>query len=672
MRSYLPLLLLVAGFLPALGQTADPSSPAPAALEAWKSGALPFSFKYDGKDSAQFLSTWKKTEQTAPSEGGETHRMIFTDPTTQLQVTAEIRTFKDEPAIDWVLKFTNGGSADTPIIEDVEPLHWTMPVQKRPVLHWANGSNANPDDFHPQESGLPGGHPFQLNSAGGRSSNNNLPFFNLQEGDHGIIGAIGWTGNWVAHFNLAADVKTMAIDAGMQKTHFLLHAGETVRTPRIVMLDWKGDRGDSQNLWRRFVLAHYSPRDPKGNVVTVPLSFGTWGAEPIATKLANIQALHDKGVALDTYWVDAGWYGKSGDWPHERGTWVPNVKFYPDGFKPLGDALKAAGYGFILWLEAETADPGSTFLTEHPDWYLRNGPNQALLNLGNPDALKGMTDFMSNFITEAGMTWYRQDFNVDPDGYWAKNDAPDRVGVTEMEDIAGLYQFWDNLRAAHPGLQIDNCASGGRRLDIETMSRSVSLWRTDLCCGDFNPIDDQRLTQGLNIWVPLNSGDYGSFPANPAEPFKPGDAASKPIGTDLIYALRSAYSAGLTLGSNNRLPLDYLKPLAEEFDQVRPYFQGDFYPLTSYSADVSTWGAYQLHRADLKSGVILAFRRSGSSYVTLHPVLHAIDSGAQYSVEIRTGFEKAEAKPMSGQDLLNLEISIRDQPGSTLVFYRQK
>ena len=54
-----------------------------------------------------------------------------------------------------------------------------------------------------------------------------------------------------------------------------------------------------------------------------------------------------------------------------------------------------------------------------------------------------------------------------------RTTPPDRVGVTEMQDIDGLYTFWDELRRAHPGLQIDNCASGGRRLDVETMSRSV-------------------------------------------------------------------------------------------------------------------------------------------------------------------------------------------------------
>ena len=48
--------------------------------------------------------------------------------------------------------------------------------------------------------------------------------------------------------------------------------------------------------------------------------------------------------------------------------------------------------------------------------------------------------------------------------------------------IEGLYEMWDELRAKNPGLVIDNCASGGRRIDLEAISRSVALWQSDINC----------------------------------------------------------------------------------------------------------------------------------------------------------------------------------------------
>jgi alpha-galactosidase len=450
-----------------------------------------------------------------------------------------------------------------------------------------------------------------------------------------------------------------------------------VRTPRIVLLDWKGDPVDAQNQWRRFVLAHYSPRGPDGKVVTVPLAFGSWGAEPVADKLRMIQAIHDLQIPIDVYWVDAGWYGTTGTWARQRGNWTPNPAYYPppEGLRALGSVLRDDGYGFLLWLEAEAADPGSDLLVKHPGWYLRkaNPHVQALLNFGNPNALAGMTAILSGIFRQSLVTWYRQDFNVEPDGYWSLHDAPDRIGITEMKDIEGLYAFWDALRRDNPGLEIDNCASGGRRLDIETISRSVALWRSDLGCRRVDPTDNQNLTQGLDAWVPLNSGVFGYFGGPSSAQVKASDVAlNKPAANPALpYVVRSGYNAGAVFGTH-RISIQLMKPVAEEFDQVRPYFSGDFYPMTPYSKDPKTWHVLQLDRPDLKSGVIIALRRPASTIDSMAPALRGIDPNAQYHVEMRPGFDPGETKTMFGQDLAHLTLHIPDHPGSLLVFYKQK
>ena len=78
--------------------------------------------------------------------------------------------------------------------------------------------------------------------------------------------------------------------------------------------------------------------------------------------------------------------------------------------------------------------------------------------------------------------------------------------MTEIRYIEGLYAFWDAFRKGHPGLMIDNCASGGRRLDLETISRSAALWRSDFQCNpNFNPAGMQGQTYGLSSWIPLSA-----------------------------------------------------------------------------------------------------------------------------------------------------------------------
>jgi alpha-galactosidase len=690
-KNYFAFVLLAASLIPCFGQT--PPAPVPAAAppppptisaDVWKSAPLPFSFKYDGKDSASFLSTWTAKEEDGAAPDGHLHRYIFTDPASHLKVVAEVRTFDEFDAVDWVLNFTNEGTADTPIIEDIEPLHWTMGCDSPDaVLHANRGSSADVNDFSAQDSALNPNSNVTLGTGSGRSSDfdggyaGSLPFFNLQTGGHGLVGAIGWTGSWRARFDRDTTGNAITLTAGMQRTHLLLHPGETIRTPRILLMNWKGDQLESQNTWRQLMLAEYTPKDLQGKTVVCPICWDTWGTERAAVKLDVIKQMAEQKIPADAYWMDAGWYepitlppdggyNTGSPWSVYRGDWIVSKNLYPDGFKPIGEALKQAGIGYLVWFEAETANGSSKRLQAHPDWYLLagrkpqdlQGDQIAFLNLGNPDAFKDITDQISGIITDGELTWYRQDYNFAPAGYWATEDKPDRVGMSEIKSITGLYAFWDELRKRHPGLQIDNCASGGRRLDIETCSRSVALWRSDNA-GD--PIGEQHHTMGLMPWIPLTAGVWWSTKDVPSQPGSPVK----------LYEERSAYSAGLTV-CTDMTPAPWLKTAFDEFHEVRPYYAGDYYSLLPNDANGSLWAAWQLQMRDGKSGVAVVLRRPASPYSTVHLDLHGIDGAATYDVEIRTGQTKGPSQKMSGNDLANRTMSIEDRPGSALIFYSKE
>ena len=116
----------------------------------------------------------------------------------------------------------------------------------------------------------------------------------------------------------------------MERTHLMLHPGEEIRTPRILLLFWEGDRVRSQNMLRRLILAHHTPR-PNGELLQPPFSDGAWGARSTASHLANIAWLRDNRIGAECYWIDAGWYGDqpvaaaadglSNAWAREVGSW---------------------------------------------------------------------------------------------------------------------------------------------------------------------------------------------------------------------------------------------------------------------------------------------------------------------------------------------------------------
>jgi alpha-galactosidase len=682
MKYLLAFLFLAGSEVGALGQTAAPSL---SSTDLWKSENVPFSFRYGGKESAQILTTWQTSDENAAGGREKIHRYFYTDPATHLRVTAEVRLYPDYPgAVDWVLRFRNDGPSDTPIIENILPLHWA--IASSPGDCWIRhdrGSDASAEDFEPLEEHFgPGGGEHLESPGGDPSSRNTLPFFNLQTGDHGLIGAIGWTGGWKADFTYAKDGKTIIMASGMKRTHLLLHPGEEIRTPRIVLMSWTGGYWqDSQNFWRRLLLAHYTPQE-NGKPMVGPIGFGSWGSEPIADKIAYVQWVYNHKIPVNFYAVDAGWYGNSvgaeddptNPWWKNRGDWFPSPRYYPNGIKPLGDTLKSASFDFSLWIEPETSMPGRKIIRDHPDWFLHTdrpvSPGVSLANLGNPAARKGITDMVSSFITSFGMTWYRQDFNIPPERYWELADTPYRIGMTEIGHVEGLYKMWDQLLARHPGLHIDNCASGGRRIDIEMMSRSFIVWRTDH--GFRDTLAEQAQTQALALWVPENTGFETYSLSKPWT--KPGPYTTP----ETLYLMRLGYDVGYggvdsgAQGVDNDAWVTWIKQAIGEYREVQPYFYGDFYPLLPYSLSAETWTAWQWDRPEEKDGLVIVLRRPTSPFTALDLSLHHLNPDAIYEVEIRTTYDATPMKEMKGGDLAHLQIQLPDAPSSTLIFYRKK
>lgn len=161
----------------------------------------------------------------------------------------------------------------------------------------------------------------------------------------------------------------------------------------------------------------------------------------------------------------------------------------------------------------------------------------------------------------------------------------------------GLYEFWDALLARFPHLIIDNCASGGKRIDLETISRSVPFWRSDYqCLFDRDAEALQSHNAGISVFVPFSGSGVGQ------------------IMNDK-YRRRSCYSAamggnfiGYEFISMNTLDWD-VKGAIEEFKDVREYFSCDFYPIFGCSSDHHAWGGWQFDRPERGDGIIMAFRR---------------------------------------------------------------
>jgi PKD repeat protein len=455
----------------------------------------------------------------------------------------------------------------------------------------------------------------------------------------------------------------VTLQAGQQLTHFTLHPGESVRTPRILLTLWQGnDPLRGHNLFRRLLIAHYLPKR-NGEVAIAPLTWMTWmafnqGQVNEENQLDWIARTAKTG--MEGYWLDAGWF--EGGFPNGAGSWVPDAKKFPRGLKPIGDAARNAGMPFVLWFEPERVATNSSIAREHPEFVLKcktpaNDPTcqmpGELFNLGDPAARVWLTDYLSKCFSDWGVDIFRNDFNIDPLRFWREADAPDRQGITEIRYIEGLYQLLDDLVRRRPGLTIDNCASGGRRIDLETTSRSYPLWRSDIqCYGKANPVPDQIQTAGLSLYVPQHTAGAWAF-----DP----------------YSFRSVATMGVSLCPdirNKDLPLDAVKLAIGEVKELRPLYFGDYYPLFAINDSEQAWCGWQFDRPELGRGFGMVFRRAKAANSAADVKLRGLDPKAMYEVEFRDSYAAKKKAKMTGAALAQQRIEIGSAPGSMLILYR--
>lgn len=353
-------------------------------------------------------------------------------------------------------------------------------------------------------------------------------------------------------------------------------------------------------------------------------------ADVVATKLP-----------LDTFWLDAGW--NLGGFARGQGNPGADPGRFPRGLAPVGKAAQRLGMRFLAWFEPERAMPGTWLAREHPEWLLapsgcppelryQENDGFRLLDLGNPAARQWAAESVSRHIREAGIAVYRQDCNLYPAFFWHTKEEPDRIGLREIRHVTGLYDYLDELARRHPGLILDNCASGGRRLDFEMMRRCVALWRSDSCWGNPSyPRSAQAMTHGLSLWLPLHGL---------------GAAAADDV------ALRSGMGACGAFAVNFRDPaaVDALRRHLDHYLKVRHLYAADYYPLTPWSDDPAQLLAFQFHDPASGQGLVQVFCGPTATVRSASLKLRGLRPKARYRVTNWDAPEKANS--FTGAELL--------------------
>lgn len=677
-------LLLALGAIPASAQVrlqmqGDKTDIARWIDQRFAKGQLPpFSFILDEQPSEEFLRTWRWS-RTAPASAEKDvvlRTFTYTDPRSGLEVVCDVKGYPEFRAVEWVLHFRNTSAENSGQLTRVKVADFDMvyPAAGALKIHYAEGNKISKADYAPRTAEFRTEQPLHIEPHGGRSSEEAFPFFNLESeaSRQGVMVAVGWTGTWFADLE-KRDPNRLTLATGMLNTDLYLYPGEQIRTPSVALMFWSGDRMNGHNRFRRLILAHHSrkvdgkPFYPLCSAFNYrdPQPCGEYSCLTADWAIAMVRRYSMFELTPDVFWLDAGWHTGAGDfqhgksWANTTGNWTVDRERFPEGLKPVSDAVHETGAKFMVWFEPERVVKGTQWATEHKEWMLDTawpeGSEQStwyLFDLGNDAACDWLCKYYGDLIEENGIDYYRQDFNMLPAGYWRDADEPGRSGIKEIRHIENLYKFWDYLLERFPGLLIDNCASGGKRLDWESIGRSAPLWRSDYYHYD-DPDGYQCHTYGLNFFLPIH-------------------------GTGILlpdqYSFRSSLSSALQCNWKVTEPgvsvLD-MQQRIREYRDIREYYYEDYYPLSG-TGDLTgsdVWLAYQMHRPSDDSGIVVAFRRQDAPDAEYTVRLGGLTPDASYTlVDCDTQAETVR----SGRELTEgLTLRLDNPRSSLLIKYRK-
>ena len=232
-----------------------------------------------------------------------------------------------------------------------------------------------------------------------------------------------------------------------------------------------------------------------------PVTLNIWEAVYFDHDLSTLKMLADRAAELgvERFVVDDGWFhGRRNDLAG-LGDWWVDATVWPDGLWPLADHVQALGMEFGLWFEPEMVNPNSELFRTHPDWVLTDhrydpilGRNQLVLDLTNEDVRAYLFEKIDAALSEYPISYVKWDNNRE------YVHASHQGAASVHTQTLGSYDLIDQLRAAHPLVEFESCASGGGRIDFAMLSRTERVWTSD--CND--PLERQQIQRGFSYVFP--------------------------------------------------------------------------------------------------------------------------------------------------------------------------
>ncbi|MBI4026398.1 MAG: alpha-galactosidase [Verrucomicrobia bacterium] len=485
----------------------------------------------------------------------------------------------------------------------------------------------------------------------GRSSDKDLPLMIVTRGAgenaRGFWWGMEWSGEWFMTASVQQKDRLFRVDAGLPVQRLRIEPGEELTFPTVHVGVFQGDMADGANALRRYIYQHLQP-EYLGERPYPRVSYDHWFGLHNAVNCGVLKPQIDRAaeIGIEMWVFDAGWFG---EFPREVGNWnATDPKKFPNGLESLADDVHARGMQMGLWFECEHAFPDTWAVKEYPElfWPSPIGDHQYHLNLARRDAQDWLIELISNWIKRLGLRWSRWDYNVNPGPYWR---AQDLTGKIQLGYVQGLYRVLDELRRRHPEWMIENCASGGRRIDLGTIARSHTHWFSDYTHGPYTC-----------RWMQLRAQQF--LPGNcPNSSFAVPKGAGDPSNIDheVLSRATGKLSFDGDIASLSRQATQRCRHWVLAYKKFRHLLVQDFWQRSPIPRTTDDWDVVQFSAYDGSEGLLAAYRIEG------HPswrgaLARSAPSGCYQFTDLASG----ESRALSGTQLQETGIELSLAPHS--------
>lgn len=262
------------------------------------------------------------------------------------------------------------------------------------------------------------------------------------------------------------------LDAGLADRDFghwmkCVKPGESFTTPRVMMATGKS----LYEVCDKLVKAQrpdISPVDDHMGIVFNEYCT-TWGNPTFE----NVKKICDKleGKGIQFLVIDSGWYGQMDGWWNCIGDWDVNEEKFPGGMKPIADYIRSKGMVPGLWFEMESIACMSKHYNdkEHlimKDGFPLTGAGRRFWDFEDPWVVDYMSEKLIKLMKDCGFGYLKVDYN---DTLGIGCDGAESLGEGLYRKIRASQEFFRKIKREIPDLVIENCSSGGHRLEPSMM-----------------------------------------------------------------------------------------------------------------------------------------------------------------------------------------------------------